>query len=86
MKSFEERLKRLEEISQSIRDGEIPLEKAAELFEEVRKLARLLGLHQDRLQFHQIRAGEGTDLIDKVQNFVDRLAPLKETWPLRRSH
>ena len=40
MKSFEERLERLEQISQQIRDGEIPLEKAAELFEEGVTLAR----------------------------------------------
>ena len=45
MKSFEERLKRLEEISQSIRDGDIPLEKAAELFEEGTTLAT--GLDKD---------------------------------------
>jgi len=60
--------------------------RAAELVEEVRKLARLLGLHEDRLQFHQVRAGEGADLIGIVQNFVDRLAAQQETWSLRRSH
>ena len=60
--------------------------RAAELFEEVRKLTALLGLHKDRLQFRQVRAGEGTDLIGEVQEFVGRLAAQKETWPLRRSH
>ena len=45
MKSFEERLNRLEEISAGIRDGEIPLEEAASLFEEGVKLAR--GLDKD---------------------------------------
>lgn len=45
MKSFEERLNRLEEISAGIRDGEIPLEEAATLFEEGVKLAR--GLDKD---------------------------------------
>ena len=54
--------------------------RAAELFEETRKLARLLGLHEDRLQFHQVRAGEGADLIGELQGFVDRLAVQKETW------
>ena len=34
MKSFEERLTRLEEISEEIQGGEIPLEKAVSLFEE----------------------------------------------------
>ena len=51
--------------------------RAAELFEEVRKLARLLGLYEDRLQFHQVRAGEGAELIGAVQNFVGRLAALE---------
>lgn len=45
MKSFEERLERLEAISAGIRDGEIPLEEAATLFEEGVKLAR--GLDKD---------------------------------------
>jgi exodeoxyribonuclease VII small subunit len=45
MKSFEERLQRLEEISAGIRDGEIPLEEAAGLFEEGVKLSR--GLDKD---------------------------------------
>ena len=53
--------------------------RAAELFEEVRKLARVLGLHEDRLQFVQVRAGEDTDLIGRVRAFVDRLAEQKET-------
>ena len=49
MKSFEERLERLEQISQQIRDGEIPLEKAAELFEEGVTLARGLEKELDRI-------------------------------------
>jgi coenzyme F420-reducing hydrogenase delta subunit len=52
--------------------------RAAELFEEVRKLAGLLGFHENRLQFHQVRTGEGAELIGKVQAFVDRLAAQKE--------
>jgi len=60
--------------------------RAAELIEEVRKLTALLGLREDRLQFHQVRAGESADLIGEVQKFVGRLAAQKETWPLRRSH
>ena len=51
--------------------------RAAELFEEVRQLARLLGVHDDRLQFHQVRAGEGAELIGTVHNFVGRLAALE---------
>ncbi|MEE8442074.1 MAG: exodeoxyribonuclease VII small subunit [Spirochaetia bacterium] len=49
MKNFEERLKRLEEISRQIRDGEIPLEKAAGLFEEGVTLARGLEKELDRI-------------------------------------
>ena len=48
--------------------------RAAELFEETRKLAGLLGIDQDRLQFLQVRAGESAELIARVQAFVDRLA------------
>ena len=40
MKSFEERLARLEQISGRIRDGDVPLEEAADLFEEGVRLAR----------------------------------------------
>jgi exodeoxyribonuclease VII small subunit len=42
MKSFEERLGRLEEINDKIRQGDVPLEEAAELFEEGIKLAQNL--------------------------------------------
>ena len=45
MKSFEERLERLEQICAGIRDGNIPLEEAAGLFEEGIKLSR--GLDRD---------------------------------------
>ena len=45
MKSFEERLTRLEEINDKIRQGDVPLEEAAELFEEGIKLAQ--GLDKD---------------------------------------
>ena len=48
--------------------------RAAELFEETRELAGLLGISQDRLQFLQVRAGEGAELVASVQGFVDRLA------------
>ena len=45
MKSFEERLKRLEELNERIADGKIPLEEAVALFEEGIGLAR--GLEKD---------------------------------------
>ena len=40
MKSFEERLKKLEEIAESIQSADIPLEEALSRFEEGIKLAR----------------------------------------------
>jgi F420-non-reducing hydrogenase iron-sulfur subunit len=52
--------------------------RAAELFEEVRKLATLLGFHDDQLQFHQVHAGEGAALTEKVRTFVEHLAALRE--------
>lgn len=42
MKSFEERLERLETLSQSIRSGELSLEDAIKLFEEGMKLSKTL--------------------------------------------
>lgn len=52
--------------------------RAAELFEEVQELARLLGFHEEQLQFCQVHAGEGAALIQKVRDFVDQLAARKE--------
>jgi exodeoxyribonuclease VII small subunit len=42
MKSFEERLARLEELNEKISEGKIPLDAAVALFEEGIKLARSL--------------------------------------------
>ena len=42
MNTFEERLSRLEELSETIRKGELPLEQAIEMFEEGMKLSRSL--------------------------------------------
>ena len=42
MKSFEERLERLEDLNEKISEGNIPLEEAVGLFEEGMKLARTL--------------------------------------------
>ena len=50
MKSFEERLERLEQISAGIRDGKIPLEDAAVLFEEGVKLSRSLDRDLQRIE------------------------------------
>jgi exodeoxyribonuclease VII small subunit len=40
MKSFEDRLNRLESLSEKLREGKIPLEEAVSLFEEGMKLAK----------------------------------------------
>ena len=45
MKTFEERLARLEELNNSMREGKLPLEEAVSLFEEGIKLAK--GLEKD---------------------------------------
>jgi len=42
MKNFEERLARLEEISEKLRNGKIPIDEATVLFEEGMKLSRSL--------------------------------------------
>ncbi len=44
-RNFEERLGRLEELSEKIREGSLPLEDAVSLFEEGMRLAR--GLEKD---------------------------------------
>jgi exodeoxyribonuclease VII small subunit len=40
MKSFEDRLNRLETLSEKLREGKIPLEEAVSIFEEGMKLAK----------------------------------------------
>jgi F420-non-reducing hydrogenase iron-sulfur subunit len=48
--------------------------RAAELFVEVRRLAKLLGFREEQLEFHQVHTGEEEALARKVKVFVDRLA------------
>ena len=50
MKSFEERLARLESLSTKLRDGKTPLEEAMALFEEGMKLARGLEKEISRIE------------------------------------
>ncbi len=47
--------------------------RAEELFQEVRRLATLLGFREEQLALHQVHTGEGTALIERIQVFVDRL-------------
>ncbi len=44
--------------------------RAEELFEEVRRLAGLLGFREEQLAFYQVRVGEGPALIEAVRRFV----------------
>jgi F420-non-reducing hydrogenase iron-sulfur subunit len=48
--------------------------RAAEQFEEARRLATLLGFHEEQLEFQQVHAGEGERLLEVVRAFVDRLS------------
>lgn len=48
--------------------------RAAELFEETRRLATMLGFGEEQLEFHRLHADEAEALIDKVCQFVVRLA------------
>jgi len=50
MKQFEERLRRLEELSDKIRDPELPLEEAVAVFEEGLKLSKGLERDLDKIE------------------------------------
>ena len=50
MKSFEDRLARLEELNDKIKEGDLPLEQAMELFEEGMKLAKGLEKELNRIE------------------------------------
>jgi coenzyme F420-reducing hydrogenase delta subunit len=52
--------------------------RAANLFDEVRRLARLLGFREEQLEFHQVHTGEEEALIAKVRSFVNQLAVEKQ--------
>ena len=48
--------------------------RAMELFDEVRKLAKMLGFSDRQLAFHQVSTGEGEALVEKVRQFVESLS------------
>jgi exodeoxyribonuclease VII small subunit len=50
MKKFEERLERLEELAQKIKEPDLPLEDAVAVFEEGIKLSKGLERDLDRIQ------------------------------------
>lgn len=43
---------------------------AAESFEEAQQLARLLGFREEQLQFHQVHAGDGGELVEAIRDSV----------------
>jgi exodeoxyribonuclease VII small subunit len=49
-KNFEDRLSRLEQLSEKLREGRIPLEEAMQLFEEGMKLAKSLEKDLSRVE------------------------------------
>ncbi len=50
MKKFEERLERLEELAERIKESDLPLEEAVAVFEEGIKLAKGLEKDLDKIQ------------------------------------
>lgn len=50
--------------------------RASELYDEVRRLVDLLGLGEERLLFHQVHTGEGTELVETLRAFVRQLAAM----------
>ena len=48
--SFEESLKRLEEIVEQLEEGEIPLDRAIELFQEGKTLSKQCGKHLTEIE------------------------------------
>jgi exodeoxyribonuclease VII small subunit len=49
-KNFEERLERLEELAEKLKDGKLPLDEAVSLFEEGVKLSRSLEKDLSRIE------------------------------------
>ena len=74
MKSFEERLSRLEELNEKISEGNIPLEEAVTLFEEGIKLAK--GLEKDLAKVERrieilVNEPEGTEERPNLELFPE---------------
>ncbi len=47
--------------------------RAAEMFEELQALARLLGVRDEQLQLDWVTTGQGATFANKVREFADRL-------------
>ncbi|HUX36534.1 MAG TPA: exodeoxyribonuclease VII small subunit [Rectinemataceae bacterium] len=68
MKKFEERLSRLEELAERMRDQDLPLEEAVLVFEEGIKLAKGLEKDLDKIQGKvEILLNDGTSPEEKPE-------------------
>ena len=68
MKTFEEKLSRLEELNGQIKEGELPLEQAMDLFEEGMKLAKGLEKELNKMERKvEILLGSPTDADEKPE-------------------
>ena len=68
MKKFEERLSRLEELAEKIREPDLPLEEAIAVFEEGVKLSKGLERDLSRIQGRvEILLNEPTEAEDKPE-------------------
>ncbi len=59
--TFEENLKRLEEIVQQMEQGNVPLQQSLELFEEGSKLAKACASMLDEAELKVVRLMKGAD-------------------------
>ena len=72
--SFEERLQELEALAERLKDGEVPLAEAVELFERGMKLARDLGAELARIERRidiMINEPELTDGTPELEPFAE---------------
>ena len=75
-KSFEDRLARLEQVAERLKDGKIPLEEAIALFEEGSKLAKTLEKELARVERKvQVLSGEESETGEPVLGLFPELDP-----------
>jgi exodeoxyribonuclease VII small subunit len=78
-KSFEDRLTRLEQVAESLKDGKIPLEEAIALFEEGSKLAKMLEKELARVERKvQVLSGEEAETGEPALGLFPELNPDEE--------
>ena len=69
--TFEENLKRLEEIVQQMEQGNVPLQQSLELFEEGSKLAKACASMLDEAELKVVRLMKGADGTPAELEFED---------------